>query len=90
MQLRVLGVGGVAEHQVVAALVRHGADAAHALAQKGQIQRNKPLRHDHGNVVGAQFFPALCGNRLGAGASHISVHLGASLLADASLAGKCA
>ena len=78
-----------AKHQVIAALVCHGADAAHALAQKGQIQRNKPLRYDHGNIVGAQFFAALCRNRLGAGTPHIGVHLGAGLLADASLAGKC-
>ena len=89
LQLRILGVGGVAKHQVIAALVCHGADAAHALAQKGQIQRNKPLRYDHGNIVGAQFFAALCRNRLGAGTPHIGVHLGAGLLADASLSGKC-
>ena len=90
LQLRVLGIGGVAQHQVIAALVCHGADAAHALAQKGQIQRNKPLRHDHGNVVGAQLFTALCQSGLGAGAPHIGVHLGAGLFADAPLAGKCA
>lgn len=69
LQLRILGVGGVAKHQVIAALVCHDADAAHALAQKGQIQRNKALWHDHGNVVGAHLFAALRGGRLGAGAS---------------------
>ena len=90
LQLRVLGIGGVAEHQVIAALVCHGADAAHTLAQKGQIQRNKTLRHDHGDVVGAQLFTALCQSRLGTGASHIGVYLGAGLLADAPFAGKCA
>lgn len=67
LQLGILCAGGVAQQHVVAALISHGTDAAHTFAQKRQIQCNKALRHNHGNVVSAHLWvfaqtQALCGH----------------------------
>ena len=92
LQLGVFRIGGVAHQHIVPALIRHGADTAHTFTQERQIQRDKALRHDHGNVVGAKLGGNLYGGRLTAGITHpyISIDPGAGFLADASLAGKCA
>ena len=90
LQLGIFCAGGVAQQHVVAALISHGTDAAHTFAQKRQIQCNKALRHNHGNVVGAHLWVFLRRHRLCAGMPHIGEHLGAGFLADAPFSGKCA
>ena len=88
LQLGILCAGGVAQQHVIAALISHGTDAAHTFAQERQIQRNKALRHNHSDVVGAHLWVFL--RRLGAGTPHIGIHLGAGFFADAPFPGKCA
>ena len=80
LQLDGIGIADVTEQQIVPALRRHGADTAHTLAQKRQVQLHEVLG-DHQRKM-----PAHWGAAINPWAAHIGKHLGAGLLAHTSFA----
>ena len=87
LQLDGSGIADVTEQQVVPALRRHGADTAHTLAQKRQVQLHEVLwYHQRKIVCCAGILPAHWGAAITPRAAHIGKHLGAGLLAHTSFA----
>ena len=90
LQLEIFRIGRIAQQQVIAALVCHGADAAHALAQKRKVQRNETFGNNHCDVIGAHRFAALNRSEFRTGAPHIRIDFGTGLFADTTFSGKSA
>ena len=90
LQLEIFRIGRIAQQQVIAALVCHGADAAHALAQKRKVQRNETFGNNHCDVVGSHPFAALNRSEFRTGAPHIRIDFGTGLFADTTFSGKSA
>ena len=87
LQLDGIGIADVTEQQIVPALRRHGADTAHTLAQKRQVQLHEVLGdHQRKIVCCTGILPAHWGAAINPWAAHIGKHLGAGLLAHTSFA----
>ena len=87
LQLDGIGIADVTEQQIVPALRRHGADTAHTLAQKRQVQLHEVLGdHQRKIVCCTGILPAHWGAAINPRAAHIGKHLGAGLLAHTSFA----
>ena len=88
LQLVGVGLADVAEQKVVAALRGHGADAAHALAQEGQVKADEVLRDDEGDVVCCTLHNRPGRRSLAASQPGVGKHAGTGLLPYTAFAGK--